>query len=68
MLAAVESLSEREREVLELVAQYLTNDEIAERLGVSLETVKSHISRILFKLGVTNRRQAARLLRATGRS
>ncbi|MEW2129113.1 response regulator transcription factor [Streptomyces sp. NPDC005435] len=54
-------LSPREREVLELVGRGLTNTEIAQALHLSPTTVKSHISTILRKLGVSNRIQAATL-------
>jgi NarL family two-component system response regulator LiaR len=53
--AAVDELTEREREVLKLMVESLNNAEIAERLVVSLSTVKYHISNILMKLGVDNR-------------
>ncbi|PTL81587.1 response regulator transcription factor [Vitiosangium sp. GDMCC 1.1324] len=52
-------LSEREREVLLLVADGLTNTDIARRLGISEKTVKSHVSNILGKLQVEDRTQAA---------
>jgi DNA-binding NarL/FixJ family response regulator len=52
-------LTEREREVLCLVAQGLDNSEIARELYLSPTTVKRHVSAILSKLGVTNRVQAA---------
>jgi NarL family two-component system response regulator LiaR len=50
-----DSLTEREHEVLRLMVEGLNNAEIAERLVVSLSTIKYHISNILMKLGVDNR-------------
>ncbi len=54
-----EPLTEREAEVLTLVAQGLTNQEIADRLFVSERTVRTHVSNILSKLHLANRTQAA---------
>ena len=53
------ALSEREREVLHLIAGGLTNAQIAERLVISERTVKSHVNNILGKLHVADRTQAA---------
>lgn len=52
-------LSERERQVLALIAEGLTNQEIAERLVVSPTTIKTHVQNILQKLDVSDRTQAA---------
>lgn len=52
-------LTEREVEILQLVAKGLTNDEIAEKLVVSERTVRTHVSNILAKLQLANRTQAA---------
>ena len=54
----VDPLSERENEILRLVAQGLTNQAIADRLVISLTTVKTHVGNIFLKLGVKNRTQA----------
>src|SRR3989475_1067419 len=57
--AAARNLTKREREILSLVAEGMSNREIAERLVLSPETVKSHVAAILEKLGVSDRTQAA---------
>ena len=56
-----EDLTEREREVLALIAQGLSNPEIAARLFISESTAKTHVSHIIAKLGVTTRTEAAAL-------
>ena len=57
--AGPDQLTEREREVLKLIAEGLNNREIAESLVISEKTVKTHVSSILGKLGVEDRTQAA---------
>jgi predicted ATPase/DNA-binding CsgD family transcriptional regulator len=59
-------LSAREREVLLLIAQGCTNAQIAERLFISPKTVSIHVSRVLAKLGVSSRTQAAAKAHAEG--
>lgn len=55
----LQSLSQREHEVLTLVAEGLSNQAIADRLGIGEKTVKTHVSNMLSKLGVSDRTQAA---------
>jgi NarL family two-component system response regulator LiaR len=59
--ALIEPLSERERDVLRLMVQGLSNSAIAETLSISLPTVKTHVQHILHKLHVSDRTQAALL-------
>ena len=59
--ASEESLTDRESEVLALMVEGLNNAEIAQRLSVGRSTIKTHISNILAKLGVSNRIEAAAL-------
>jgi LuxR family maltose regulon positive regulatory protein len=54
----VEPLTERELDVLRLIAQGLTNQEIADALFISVNTVKTHAKHIYEKLNVRNRAQA----------
>jgi DNA-binding NarL/FixJ family response regulator len=56
-LPAIGDLTEREREVMGLVALGMSNDEIAQRLVVSPATAKTHVSRIMIKLGARDRAQ-----------
>ena len=56
-------LTQREREILEFVADGLSNKEVAIRLDLQEKTVKHHMTRIMAKLGVRNRTEAAMLLR-----
>ncbi len=64
--AFMEPLSERERDVLVLLAQGVANKNIADKLGIAEGTVKNHVSNILEKLQVQNRTQAANLARSKG--
>jgi DNA-binding NarL/FixJ family response regulator len=63
---AIEPLSDREKEVLVMLAQGIPNKEIADKLHIAEGTVKNHVSNILDKLQVQNRTQAADLARRRG--
>ena len=62
----IEPLSERELEVLQLIAEGLTNQEIADRLYLALNTVKVHTRNIYGKLGVHHRTEAVAKARMLG--
>jgi LuxR family maltose regulon positive regulatory protein len=67
--AVAESLSPRESDILRLIAEGLSNKEIAKNLAIGPETVKSHIKHIFIKLKVERRAQAvsrAQILGLTG--
>ena len=63
---AFPELTEREHEILNLVAQGLNNVDIASRLTISLKTVRNHVSNISNKLQVSDRVQAALRAREAG--
>src|SRR3954451_21457434 len=65
---AITSLTRREREVLALLCQRLTDAEIANVLSISPRTVECHVTRILGKLQARNRRDAAALVNWHGES
>jgi DNA-binding NarL/FixJ family response regulator len=65
--SALDGLSDREREILGLIGEGLTNRQIGSRLYLSEKTVKNNISRLLAKLGVERRVQAAVLATRTAR-
>ena len=65
-LGVIESLSERELEVLDLIAKGATNQAIAEQLVITVGTVKSHINHILRKLDAHNRTEAVARARKLG--
>lgn len=59
-------LTEREREILALLADGLANRAVAERLGIAERTVKFHVGEILARLGATNRAQAVAIAKVRG--
>lgn len=67
-LTLASTLTVRESEVLELMALGLTTEEIAARMFIGQVTVRTHVSNVLKKLGVTNREAAVRLALGNGRS
>jgi len=64
--STLESLSDREREVLILLAQGASDKDMAEKLFITEGTVKNHVSNILAKLQAENRTQAADIARKQG--
>lgn len=59
-------ITKRELEILELIAHGMSNREIAEKLFVSENTVKTHLSRVFDKLGAKRRTQAVQIAKETG--
>lgn len=59
-----EVLTDREEQVLDLLAEHLTNQQIASRLSISVHTVKNHVHAVLSKLGVNSRAEAVAAARA----
>ncbi|HEX3641054.1 MAG TPA: LuxR C-terminal-related transcriptional regulator, partial [Ktedonobacteraceae bacterium] len=66
IIAQLDPLSERELEVLQLLARGASNQEIGRKLMIAVDTVKRHVSQIFSKLGVKNRLQAVRRARLLG--
>jgi DNA-binding NarL/FixJ family response regulator len=62
-ISGLDILSNRQREILDLVGEGLTNAEIAKRLFLTESTVKQHLRGAYKALGVSNRTEAARLIR-----
>ena len=62
-----DGMTRRQLEVLDLLAQGLSNQEIGERLGLNLSTVKTHVTGVLKALGVGSRTQAVLLVKESGR-
>jgi ATP/maltotriose-dependent transcriptional regulator MalT len=65
-IAVLKVVSAREQEVLQLIGRGLSNKEIAQRLGIGPETVKTHIKRIFVKLQIEKRAQAVALAQGFG--
>lgn len=63
--ASTDVLTARETEILDLIEQGLTNQQIASRLSLTLHTVKNHVHNLLSKLGVSSRTEAVAVFRAT---
>ncbi|HEV8574843.1 MAG TPA: response regulator transcription factor [Dehalococcoidia bacterium] len=63
---SIEALTERERTVLQMLARGLSNKEIAQQMRYSVGTIKNHVQRVIDKLGVSDRTQAAILAVKTG--
>lgn len=64
--APIDTLSDREREVLNLIAHGHTNQKVADQLGLSVKTIESYRARLMEKLGLANRADLTRLAIETG--
>ena len=64
--AALDALTSRETEVLTLIAQGMSNTEISDTLAIAAETTKTHVKRILAKLGIRDRAQAVMIAYESG--
>jgi DNA-binding NarL/FixJ family response regulator len=62
--AKTDMLTPREIDILELIVEGLTNQQISSRLGLSLATVKNHVHRLITKMGVASRAEAVTVYRA----
>jgi pimeloyl-ACP methyl ester carboxylesterase/DNA-binding CsgD family transcriptional regulator len=62
----LDELTARERDILELVAQGLSNDQVSARLKISEKTVRNHVSTVLSKIGASSRAQAVAIARDAG--
>lgn len=58
MIKQIQYLTSREQEILELISEGWTNNSIARKLAISINTVKYHLKKIFIKLGATNRIEA----------
>ena len=58
MIKQIQHLTSREQEILELLSEGWTNNSIARKLAISINTVKYHLKKIFIKLGATNRIEA----------
>jgi len=64
--ALAHGLTERERQVLQLAAYGKTNDEMAAELGISKETIKTHVCHVLWQLNAANRTEAVAIALRAG--
>jgi DNA-binding CsgD family transcriptional regulator len=65
---SLDGVTDREREVLALIARKLSNEEVARTLHVTVATAKTHVGRLLAKLGARDRAQLVMVAYETGRA